>query len=219
MSRAQPLYQSQSSSLATTTRLAGARIKAKVADAAAHALKALTLSLDQTPEGRPTAAKVKRSPSYQASIARLTELRDELHALAERSRVETYTAAWAFWRSELPAEVLAPSRGSAPPAALVTRARTMLTHGRTLRESLTAATDRAAKQLGPALTVAGNRATNSREANDAIRRWASASEGAIVAAFLAVVVDGQTTADRLAGRDVIRPELLLPDPSLPTAKQ
>lgn len=211
-------FRSQERTLAVAMADCRARVRSKVGDARAHALAALTETLRATPEGRPTAARLRRNRSYLAAKARLDELLAELVADGERIRVETYRESWAFWRASLPSEVLRPARGGEAPGELVERCRSMLWNGSTVGQFLGPAVRRAQRTLLPALVVAGNRATGLRPGRDLARRWSASAEGQIVAAAKAVLVDGQTLADRLAGRDVILPELLDDDPSLPTPR-
>jgi hypothetical protein len=190
-------------------------VRDKVADAKAHALAALTESLKRTPEGRATAAKVKRSRSFAAAVSRLDELASILVTLGEDLRVETYRASWSHWRRVIPDDFLRRTSGEGPPQARLNRCRTALVHGFTLSSFLAGPIRKAKQSLPPALTVAGNRATASRDAGELLKAWASRTEKAITAAAISALVDGQTLADRMAGRDVIDPRYLEPDPSLP----
>src|SRR5512135_2157880 len=53
-------------------------VSAKLADARAHAEKAVTDTLRSTPDGRPSMARIRANPSYQASLNRLDELWAEI---------------------------------------------------------------------------------------------------------------------------------------------
>lgn len=205
---------SELSLLAHTTRIATAKIARVTDDAAAHARTALTDKLDRTREGRTTAAAVKRSPSYTAALGRLAELKDWLEGQIEDFRVTNYRSAWRYWRSFLPGDVQRPNLSLIPSQANSDRCRVAMIHGRTVRQDLSFTIDQMARSLAAALTVAGNRATNGQDANITITRWARGGATTITNRVRTLLVDSQTMADRLAGRDCIKPELLYPDPSL-----
>lgn len=196
---------------------AARRIADKVEDAAAHAVTALTETLRNTSEGRPTAAKVRRSRSYQAALARLDDLTDELVNLTEEFRVAHYRMAYPLYHeaiAEIAPHVLR-SPNPDPPAALVERARTALVLGYTARRFLGGKVEQVKGQLVPTLTVAGNRATRRGEARVQLQRWASAARESITRTTSLWLVSSQTLCDKLAGRDCIQPNRLHPDPSLP----
>jgi len=207
------LRRAEDHDLARYTKQIQRLVADKIADAGAHASKALTDTLNATTEGRPTAAKVRRSASYQAATTRLVELLDSLEEIVESCRVDTYSQAYGFWFHYHAAEM---RRGSdpSPPRPLVERCRTTMIYGYTVRKFLQGPLDRASTQLLPTLTVAGNRAVSTRDAKDSIRRWQETNASAIMKNAVAAVIDSQTMADRRAGRDTIKRELLHDDPQL-----
>ena len=87
----------------------------------------------------------------------------------------------------------------------------MVLHGYTPKMFVRFPIKRAISALVPALTVAGNRATDSQDAAALIRRWEQTSSRSIVQTGLTALVDSQTLADRMAGRDSIKAEYLEPD--------
>lgn len=200
--------------LATARAMLAAKIRAGVENAAAHARNALTETLRETPDGRATAAKVRRSRSYHAALARLDELRDAVVVFAEVVRGAEYRRAWRFWRGHLPADSLRPGADDAPEANL-RRCRAAMLHGMTTRQEIEGRILPYRRRLLAALTVAGGRATRKADAADLIAQWAKGATDGIAATADAMLNDSFVLADRLAGRDVVRPELLDPDPSLP----
>jgi hypothetical protein len=207
------LRRAEDRDLARYTKQIQQAVAGKIADAGAHASKALTDTLDATAEGRPTAAKVRRSASYQAAISRLDELLDSLVKIVESCRVDTYAQAYGFW-FDYHAHKMRRGSDSTPPRPLVERCRTTMIHGYTVRRFLQGPLDRASTQLLPTLTVAGNRAVSTRDAKDSIRRWQETNASAIMKNAVAAVIDSQTMSDRRAGRDTIKRELLHDDPQL-----
>lgn len=200
--------------LLARTEAARLRVDRGIADATAHARNALTATLRKAPEGRPTLAVVRRNPSYGAALSRLDELRGALVEQVESARVDAYRASWRFWCDHLPADVRRPGLDG-PPADRVERCRVAVLHGLTLAEEIGSrlAADRA--RLRPALAVAGNRATPIDDGEDGLRRWGDRARAGILSVVAAALNDSLVMADRLAGRDVLLPELLHPDPSLP----
>jgi hypothetical protein len=191
-------------------------IEAKAGDAESHARNALTDALKATPEGRPTLARVRRSPGYASALSRLDELAFSLVALCEAARVREYRRAYGAWPAALPPEVLRPRLDpAAPPSRLVERCRAALQHGTTLLIEIRGAVEPARRRLLPTLTQAGNRATPERAGADLLAAWRRGVEASTLRVAAASLNDSLILADRLAGRDVIAPERLLPDPSLP----
>ncbi|CAB4130743.1 hypothetical protein UFOVP124_28 [uncultured Caudovirales phage] len=207
------LRRGEDKQLARLTKQVRSIVAAKVADAGAHASKALTDALDATPEGRPTAARVRRSPSYQASLVRLDELLDSLASTVEECRTVTYADSYRFWWN-YHAENMRRSTTPDAPKGLMDRCRTTMIHGYPVRKFLQGPINRAAAGLLPMLTVAGNRATSAQSATQAIRLWQERSASAIVQNAITALVDSQTMADRRAGRDAIRRDMLHDDPEL-----
>lgn len=199
--------------LARLTKQVRSIVAAKVADAGAHASKALTDALDATPEGRPTAARVRRSPSYQASLARLNELLDSLVFIVEECRIVTYADSYRFWWNYHVSGMRRTTTSDAP-KGLMERCRTTMIHGYPMRNFLQGPIERAAAGLMPMLTVAGNRATSTQSATQAIRLWQERSASAIAQNTIIALVDSQTMADRRAGRDTIKRDMLYDDPQL-----
>jgi hypothetical protein len=188
-------------------------VEGKLSDASAHALKVLTYTLDGTTEGRPTIAKIRQSPSYSAAVSRLRELESDLAEQISDCRRETYEQAYDFWWNYHAPEQ---RNGQEPYIALSKKFKcvNMVLHGYSTAFFISAPIDRAVLGLLPALTVAGNRATDSRAASALIRRWEQTSTRSIVQTGLTALVDSQTLADRMAGRDSIKAEYLYPDPQL-----
>jgi hypothetical protein len=184
----------------------------KLRDAEAHAQKALTDVVVSAPDGRPTLAKVRQSRSYQAALARMDEIRDALLKIVHEARVAFYRDSWAFWNDTLPAEVL--KGAEAPAEARIAKARTAVIHGQTAAGALAAATQTAKRQLLASLAQAGSRVQTGKGAAEILKAWRTRAEKALSQHTTTLLSDSQIDADRRAGRDVVKDELLHEDPTL-----
>jgi hypothetical protein len=204
----------QSADVARVTREAGRLVKDKLADSRAHALAALTETLKDTPEGRPTIARARRSRSYLAALNRLVELQADLVELIGNAREAFYRASFAEWAALMPDGVL---RSPDPEPALdrIARCRAVVWHGTTLQGQIKAPTDAARRRLLSALAVAARRDQPERDAASLLTTWGRQAEKAIGMAAALAVNDSWGLADRMSGRDVVKAELLHDDPTLP----
>ncbi len=193
---------------------AGRLIAGKFEDARAHAMNALTATLDATTAGRPTIARIRRDRSYGAALARLDELAGQVVDLCERCRVDEYKLAYAHWFADTPEEFRR-SASPTPPEMFVNRCRTTVIHEHTL-ESWVAGPIRNAKgALLRSLASAGNLAVSGRESTDVLRRWRDIHAGHVMDNVESALVDGQTMADARATRDVYRRDMVKDHPTLP----
>ena len=80
-------------------------VESRISDARAHAEKAITDAAKETADGRPTARRIERSPSYQAALARLDGLQaaligpstDSLQGLIRDARAQFYKDSIPLW--------------------------------------------------------------------------------------------------------------------------
>lgn len=204
---------------------AGELIDKKVSDAEAHAVKALTATLTATPEGRATARRATRHPSAKAAVARLEALwaalagpsRSSLDGLIRDARESLYRDALRHWAALMPGEWLrpAPFDPARPGAALVNRVRGFPLHGLDLRDEIGGRMEPTIRGLKAALAAAGSRGLSGRQGPDLIHAWATRAKDSLFTAVRIALSDSAVFADRLAGRDVCRPEVLDDDPTLP----
>jgi len=203
----------QEHALDAPRRAARALIAGKVADAHAHAVKAMTAKARNTPDGRQTAAVVRRSPSYQAARNRLVELTDALRSLVADWRETAYRTAFAEWRETLPPEWL--GTNTVPRQVDISWARGMALHGLPLITEITAATNDAGRRLWAVVGQAATRALSGRDSLGLIQAWETRTVSALNAVADHLLSDSQVMIDRKVGRDVVKPELLDDDPTLP----
>lgn len=204
---------------------AGELIDRQTANAEAHAVKAITDSLKAAPEGRATLRRAARNPSARAAAARLDELwaalvgpsRTSLAGLVRDARESLYRDALRHWAESFPPESLRPPPfdPTRPGASLLGRVRAFPLHGVELRDEVGAKVVDAKRRLGAALAAAGSRSTPGHLETDLVRTWATRTRDGLSLVVRLALSDGLGLADRLAGRDVCRPEMLDDDPTLP----
>lgn len=191
------------------------RVASKVADARAHAGKAVTDALRTEADGRPTVRRANRSPSLAAALARLDELLDELagprstslDGLLRDAREAAYRAAFARWLPRVP-ERLRARKGPGPAAADLARARGLPLHGRDVRDELEGAVEAAKRWLRSAVVLAGSAGRSERSGVDLLDAWERSARTGLTRAVVLAEGDAEVAMDRLAGRDLVRPEFL-----------
>lgn len=185
-------------------------IREKTEAALAHATKALTDTLKRTPDGRKTIRKASQSPSYVASLSRLTELlnllsgtgRTSLQGLVRQTRRSLYETSYRHWAEMLPPEMILPS----PSQARVKAAGGIVLHGMELYDELRAPIDRASRNLLAALTAAGKRSTPDKLATELLTTWELQSRAAITRPAIMAIGDSMIALDVAAMEDIVRPE-------------
>jgi hypothetical protein len=182
-------------------------IRSKLADAQAHAEKALTDTLKSTPDGRKTRRKASSSPSYAAAINRLDELADDLLKLTRRARETFYRTAHATYAPAIPPALLV-SPDPKPTLRNVARFVAILIHGNELRDDLATPIERYKSALLPTLTLAGREAESGRTATDRIKGWRTKAEAALNGTVRTALSDSQMAATTEAGRDLIHPKFI-----------
>lgn len=191
-------------------RLAVRTVSGKLADARAHASKAVTESLKATPDGRASAAVIRRNPSYQAAEARLDELWAEIGGpsvtsiagLVQDCTEACYRDAISLWRSEVPDDFRAP--GDPPTAAQLAYVRGLLWYHLPIRSAFAAPVARARHDLAAAVGMAGS---TGRDAT-ALSTWESRHRARLIRHLGLALGDADGRANDQAMRDVIDPRFL-----------
>lgn len=198
----------------------------QVADARAHASQAITKSLVATPDGRATLSRSNRNRSLQAAYARLDELTESLAGPSIRSLDGTVRDAWealyrdcrAYWlRYHLDTggeDVLRPRSTDAPSQSEVKNVRSLVLGGYDARTRIVQVTDPSARRLRALVVSAASPARAPRDRSGSLRAWEVATVKAVALAARNAILTGAFLIDRMAGRAVIRPDLLHPDPTL-----
>jgi len=199
---------------------ASAIIASKVADARAHASASITASLVATPDGRPTAARANRNRSLIAAKSRLDELAEMLAGPSVRSLEGIVRDAWQssyiasryYWFDELGPDVRVPRRMAGNPE--LARVRGLILSGYDARTRMTNVLDPAYRRLRSLVVSAASPSRPARDRSGSLKAWEVATVKAVALAASNAILTGSFRCDVLAGRSVIRPELLHPDPTL-----
>lgn len=192
----------------------------KVADARAHAGQAITKALVATPDGRATLSRSNRNRSLNAAIDRLDELVVSLAGPSVRSLEGTIRDAWealyrdcrSYWFAHLGPDVCGPTAG--PSMTEINVVRSLVLNGYDARTRIVNVTDPAARRLRSLVVAAASPAVRPRDRSGSLRAWEVATVKTVSLAARNAILTGAFRADVLAGRAVIRPELLHPDPTL-----
>ena len=196
-----------------------ARVESKVADAHAHASKAVTDALRAEADGRATVRRANRSPSLRAGLARLDELLTDLTGPSSRSldgvlrdaRQAFYLDSVAFWLPRVP-ETLLVRPGAGPTASGVADARRLVLHGYDPRREIGGPVHDAQHRLTPAVVLAGSRSTSTKAGVDLLDAWERSTRESITRACLLALGDDRVALARIAGRDLIHPDHLDDNP-------
>lgn len=186
---------------------AAAAIAGKLADARAHAGKAVTDAGRRLPDGRATRARLNASPSRAAALARLDELLDDLVVLVRSARADLYRAAFARLAPQIPAVYLA-KIDPEPTQRDTDRFVAALLHGSDLRDLLRRPIRTAQAQLTPVLTQACRRAEEDAAAADRLDLWQRRAAGTITSAVRLALADSAAAAPMEATRDLLDPDLI-----------
>lgn len=181
-------------------------------DAVAHAMNAMTKTAKDAAEGRPTVASIRQNRSHEAARKRLIELAKIIAEAVVSARRAFFSDAAVQWRNVLAEELLRPAPHI---AGMVAAAADELYHGRPIRDECLIQAGRAADDMERALVLASSRATDRADEAELIHRWADRWRLALKQLAAGMLDDAAYRCDYLAGRAVVRPGLLHPDPSIP----
>lgn len=194
-------------------------IDAKVADAHAHAAKAVTDTLRRTPDGRTTLRQAARSRSTLAACNRLDELWDSMcgptsaskGGLIRDARGAFYVESFERWKPFIP-EGLWASPDPGPTRAAMDVARTAPVHGYDVRTEFAVPIDRAKRSLRAAIARCGHSSTPDRVAVDIFDGWVERSRQSLFRTARSALSDGQKLVETMAGRDLVHPDYLDDEP-------
>lgn len=190
-------------------------VESRVSDARAHADRAITRALKATRDGRPTARRANRSPSFQAALNRLDELLAwlagpsavSLDGKVRDAREALYRLAFRLHRGLVP-EGLWVSPDPRPTRANLDAIRAAAVHGLDPRAELAGPVGYAGRSLAAAVARAGAAdATRSDEA-DHLDAWETRAAAAIRRSLLVILSDSAELANNEARDDMIHPVFL-----------
>lgn len=196
-------------------------IKARVDDAQAHAERALTKAAIEAQAGRPTLRRIDWSPSYGAACNRLGEMVDALTGPSSVSTDGLVRDAWAAaytwsrgdWRSRLDPSIL--TSREEPSRDEIRQARTVILLGYDARGYLLPTVDGVSSRLRALLVSLALPTLSDRDRLDPLAHWGASTATTLSMRAAMLVKTGAFYLDRIAGRNVVRPELLHDDPTVP----
>jgi len=200
---------------------ASALISDRVDDALAHAEKALTRATIDEPNGRATIRRVDWSPSYNAALSRLAELVERLAGPSVASQKGIVRQAWEeayrdchrHWNQVLDPAIRDAYRDY-PDHKEIVRARTITVLGYDARSFLLGPADVAGRMLKATIVQVAVVSTPEAERANRLESWAKRTTTALQSRTAQLIRTGAFYLDRVAGRDVVRPELLHDDPTI-----
>jgi hypothetical protein len=192
-------------------RAAHALVVTKMADAAAHAERALTATLLATPDGRPTLRRAARSRSFRTALKRLDELdaaltgprTNSLTGLLRDARETFYRDAFELWKPHLDPALHYADRGPTQEGAA--RARGFLVFGLDLYQDLAGPLDDARRSLSGAIATAGRRAAAGRQGAALLALWQRNSTSLLQARVSTVLAVNQRALFWEIGHDLAKP--------------
>ena len=201
------------SRLVPWVRQASGLISRHLADARAHATKALTDTLKLTTDGRPSARKVLRSPSYQSAGNRLRTLQDaligpasdSLDGLIRDARAAFYRNSIELWTPVIPAEYRV-TADPAPTKMGESLMRGAIIHGFDLARELSPSIKQTSDQLFVVLNSAGRRKAGLRVGDDLIKLWHAQSVARLNRKVASILSDSDKAIHEATGWLIIAPE-------------
>lgn len=192
------------------------RIVETVADCEAHGLKAVTRTLRDKADGRPTVRHAMRNPSLRAAMRKLDELLDwacgpssaSSHGRFRDIRHAAYESGYAFWRRWVPDSV---AHHADPQESGCHACRTFPIHGMDPRTDFGATIMRARRTFGAAVARAGISGMTDVDVRMILGEWRRRSEADILKHASRILSDGQTFADNRAVKDAVHPDYRMED--------
>jgi hypothetical protein len=186
-------------------------ITARVADARAHVDRAITDTLKDTPDGRPTVLKAQRSPSYQAALNRLDELRVDLIGPATNALTGLLRdARAAFYRDsvELWKRVIPPENRRVPDPQPTDRGeaivRGAIIHGLDLYREIVPGFIRVRNNLFAAVNGAGRTGSHAKSSKAIVDRWEKDTRDHLVKRAMSSLSDSDKAIHETTGRLMVR---------------
>lgn len=183
-------------------------------DASAHAQRALTKVAREAKAGKPTLVLVRNGRSYNAALERIHEATSDLLDLVRDARGQFYGVSFVGWVACLDARWV--RDGAAPTQAGEARVRGLALHGYPLDVEFRNAADSLGRSLEQAVSLASTPGLT-QDPQGVMDAWEERARAALWGTADRLIEDSWVVADRAAGRDCLRPELLEPDPFLDPA--
>lgn len=188
-----------------------ALINGRVEDARAHADKAVTDTLKATPDGRPSALRVQRSPSYQAALNRLDELEDALVGPASNStaglirdaRAAFYRDSIELWKHVIPEERRA-VKDPHPTAKGEAVVRGAIIHDLDLHREVRPSFQRSKDTLFAAVNGAGRTRSSDRLGTALLDGWERDAKRRLIGVAVTALSDSDKAVHETTGRVMLK---------------
>lgn len=192
---------------------ASSAIIVAVEDAQAHGEKAVTDTLRGTEDGRSSARRITRSPSYLAAVRRLNDLQaaligpsvDSLEGLIRDARAAFYADSIALWTPHIDIEFRVTPE-LAPTEAGERLMRGAIVHGYDLSREIGPAIQQTKDHLFVALNKLGRRNTPGEAVGPLMKLWADMSRDRLIRKVSQVLSDSDKAAHEATGWLLIKPE-------------
>ena len=202
---------------------AGRAIINRVLDVRAHAEKAMSASVIEMADGRRTHDKIDRSASMMTALERLDALHNDLAGdpgqqggwdggLIGDAWEAAFLDAWRHARESAHPDDLLPSE--MPTKIEHMEARRIILSGYDARGLIEGPIANAKRTLKAVTTMVASKTRTDRERKLSLDGWQSSSSRSIAAAVGQAIFTGSFRQDVRAGRLVLKPELLHPDPTM-----
>lgn len=187
------------------------RVDRGIDDATAHAERALTKVAREARAGKPTLVLIRAGRSYNAALERIRETTDDLRGIVGEARERFYGIAYVGWVACLDPQWLRP--GARPTQERASFVRGLALHGYPLDAELRNACEALERSLEQAIALASTPGLT-QDPGGVVEGWDQRSRASLRSLSERLIDDSWVAADRAAGRDCLRPELLEPDPFL-----
>jgi len=189
------------------------KIVPAVANAAAHAEKALTRSAIDAANGRQTWRTLNGQRSHKAAQDRLDELCEwlvgktavGLEGLVQDARVDFYRRAFGQWRIMIPPEIL--DANAKPKSQCEDSVRGLTIFGLSPYQTLEPTFATAKRNLMVTLNAAASESMSPKQRSEALDSWQSRASQAIYQKTASLLSNSEVAIATMVGHEMIRPEL------------
>jgi hypothetical protein len=180
-------------------------IDSHVGDAKAHAVNALTATVRDTPDGRPTVRKLEQSRSAQAAIGHLDTLLADLDELVRNARASFYVGSIHLWIPFIPEDQRA-TNADKPSGAVERIMQDAVISGYTLAMRLDPAIATAKRTLLAQLNMGGTSGASDRQSDVRLKTWATQSSASLGKTAESILSDSDTAIHEATGWLLIDPK-------------
>jgi hypothetical protein len=176
-----------------------------VDDARAHASNALTATVKDTPDGRPTVRKLDKSRSANAALDHISTLKADLDELIRDARSSFYEGSIELWLPFIPEDNRV-ENADKPSRAVERIMRDAVISDYTLEMRLDPAAATAKRTLLAQLNRGGNSGVSDRTANTGLATWATRASFSLFKTTESILSDSDTAIHEATGWLLIDPK-------------